>query len=95
MNTTLPAISGTPQQGQALTASTGTWQNNPTSYSYQWLSCASGCQPISGAIANTYVPTGSDVGKTLEVRVTATNGGGSTPATSSPTATVQKRHGHP
>jgi thermitase len=95
VNTTLPAISGTPQQGQTLTASTGTWQNNPTSYAYQWLSCASGCQTISGAIANTYVPTGSDVGKTLEVRVTATNTGGSTPATSNPTATVQKRHGHP
>jgi hypothetical protein len=95
VNTTLPAISGTPQQGHTLTASTGTWQNNPTSYAYQWLSCASGCQPIGGAVANTYVPTGSEVGKTLKVTVTATNGGGSTPATSNPTAIVQTRYGHP
>jgi hypothetical protein len=34
--TTPPAISGTPQVGQTLTASTGVWTNSPTSYTYQW-----------------------------------------------------------
>ena len=35
-NTTPPVISGTPQQGQTLTVSTGIWSPPATSYSYQW-----------------------------------------------------------
>src|SRR5690606_13340074 len=35
-NTVLPAISGTAQVGETLTASTGTWINEPDSYTYQW-----------------------------------------------------------
>ncbi|MDQ3877515.1 MAG: LamG domain-containing protein, partial [Actinomycetota bacterium] len=38
-NTTAPTISGTPQVGSVLTASTGTWSGTPTSYSYQWRRC--------------------------------------------------------
>jgi hypothetical protein len=39
-NTVLPAITGVAQQAQPLGASTGTWDNSPTSYGYQWQSCA-------------------------------------------------------
>lgn len=90
VNAALPGISGTPQQGQTLTASTGTWTNSPTSYAYQWENCTgTTCGAISGATGSTYVPTASDVGKTVEVQVTATNtGGASAPATSAPTAAV-------
>lgn len=38
-NTSPPTISGTPQAGSTLSASTGTWSGAPTSYSYQWRSC--------------------------------------------------------
>ncbi len=89
---TLPTISGTAQVGQTLTATTGAWTHNPTSYSYQWTDSATGA--ISGATANTYVPASGNVGHTLTVSVIATNSGGSSiPATSAPTGTVTGSNG--
>ena len=90
VNTGVPTISGTAQQGLTLTAGTGTWTNTPTSYAYQWESCSgTTCTAISGATGSTYVVASTDVTKTIEVEVTATNTGGtSAPATSLPTATV-------
>jgi hypothetical protein len=90
VNTTAPAISGTASQGQTLTVSNGTWTATPpASFSYQWLSCdatGSGCQPISGATANTYTAQASDVGLTLSATVTATNSGGTSSAGAAATA---------
>lgn len=55
-----PAISGTAEQGQALTTSAGSWSGTPApSYSYQWERCdgAGGeCQAIAGATAASYAP---------------------------------------
>src|SRR5205823_8130436 len=79
-NTAPPTISGTAQQAQTLTESHGTWTNNPTSYSYQWLQCDSfggGCLPIAGATNQSYLPVPGDVGHTLRVQETASNEGGS------------------
>ena len=89
-NTGLPTITGTAQQGQTLTASNGSWSNSPTSYAYQWQDCTSStsCSNITGATSSAYALQSSDVGKTIDVVVTATNGGGSTPATSAQTAGV-------
>ena len=90
-NTALPAISGTPTEGETLTATAGTWEGSPTSYAYQWQDCTgASCTKISGATTSTHKLTTSDVGHTLTVIVTATNEGGSTPATSTPTATIAK-----
>ena len=89
VNTGLPVVSGLAQQGQTLSASTGTWSNSPTGYGYQWLRCASGsCSAIGGATASSYLVVAADVGGTLEVSVTASNGGGSSSASSAQTATV-------
>jgi uncharacterized repeat protein (TIGR02543 family) len=88
-NISPPTISGTPQQGQTLKASTGTWTNNPTSFGYQWNRCTTSCVAITNATTSTYVPTSADVGDTLTVSVSASNAagpGGS--STSAPTATV-------
>ena len=89
-NTGLPTISGTPQQGKTLTAGNGSWSNSPTSYTYQWRDCAtaSSCSNIGGPTSSTHTLQSSDVGKTIDVVVTASNAGGSTPATSAQTQTV-------
>jgi hypothetical protein len=79
VNTAVPAISGTAQVGDTLTASTGTWTGSPTSYAYQWN--ANGTA-ISGATSSTYKLIASEVGESITVSVTATNPSGSTKATS-------------
>ncbi|HTW42954.1 MAG TPA: LamG-like jellyroll fold domain-containing protein [Solirubrobacteraceae bacterium] len=69
-----PTISGTPQEGQTLTASPGSWLDKP-SYAYQWQRCnrlGLQCTSITGATAATYTVAASEVGETLRVRVKAT-----------------------
>lgn len=86
VNTVVPAITGTAQQGQTLTAGNGTWTSTPTpTYTYQWKR---GGVNISAATNSTYVLVADDVGSTITVAVTATNAGGNATATSSATATV-------
>jgi hypothetical protein len=91
-NTSLPTISGTAQQGQALTATTGSWNGTgPITYAYQWRRCDIGgnnCANISGATAQTYTAVAGDVGSTIRVAVTASNSAGSNLATSVQTLTV-------
>jgi PKD repeat protein len=84
VNTVLPAISGTAQVGETLTTTDGTWTNSPSGYAYQWKSAGSNV----GTDQNTYVPVTGDIGNTITVVVTASNGGGSTPATSDATSAV-------
>jgi len=80
VNVTLPVISGTPAVGSTLTCSTGTWQNSPTGYTYQWLSNGSN---IAGATSSTYLVVSGDQGNTISCTVTASNATGSASATSS------------
>ena len=80
-NTVRPVISGTAAVGQTLTASTGTWDYLPTSYTYQWQRCNSNngasCSNITNATANTYLVAAADNNHWLRVVVTATNASGS------------------
>jgi hypothetical protein len=91
-NTASPTITGTVQQGQTLTAATGTWTGDaPITYTFQWQRCdAQGatCGAISGATSQTRVVEAGDVGGTLRVAVTATNAAGTSAAVSGPTAVV-------
>jgi hypothetical protein len=99
VNTMPPNISGTPQVGQKLTASTGNWSGTqPIAYAYQWQQCgASGgsCAPITGATGQSYISTSGDVGHTLRVVVTATNSDGVGSATSAATGVVQSTSSPP
>lgn len=93
-NTAVPTISGTLIYSNTLTASTGTWNGSPTSYTYQWMRCDSAganCSDISGATSSTYVLTGSDVTYTIKVKVSASNGTGTNSAFSTATGVV---HGY-
>jgi hypothetical protein len=75
-NVTLPSISGTAEQGQTLTASTGVWAGPATAYVYQWQRCdASGasCVNLAGATNLQYLLESPDVATTLRVVVNASN----------------------
>jgi hypothetical protein len=81
-----PAISGSPREGETLTATTGDWTGSPTSYAYSWRRCvagASNCPEIPGATDAAYVVQGVDVGSRIRVRVRATNAGGTSDSGSS------------
>lgn len=91
-NSSPPTIAGTAQDGQTLTGSPGNWTNSPTKYEYTWRRCnenGNNCDEIGGAHASTYKLTSKDVGKTIRLRVKATNGDGSNQADSKPTAVVR------
>ena len=91
-NSSPPTVSGTAQQGQTLTASTGSWSgDSPISYMFRWQRCngsGGSCGDISGATGQTHTVVSSDVGRTLRVVVTATNLVGSSSAASSPSGVV-------
>jgi len=85
-NEVVPTISGEPQVGSTLTATSGSWSKPDVQLSYVWL--ADGLA-IEGATTSTYTPVRSDLGKALTVRVTATKTGfASNSVDSLPTAAV-------
>ena len=79
--TGLPTVSGTPQVGETLTASTDAiadadGQQN-AAYAYQWIANNGMADAdITGATGTTYTPVDGDAGKTIKVRVTFTDDGG-------------------
>jgi hypothetical protein len=92
VNTAVPTISGTAQEGQRLNESHGSWTNSPYGYMYQWSDCdatGANCTEIRGAVQPYYYPTASDVRHTLIVQEWATNDANTAgPATSAPTGVV-------
>jgi subtilase family serine protease len=92
VNTSPPFISGTAEGGYTLSSVPGSWTGYPTpTYSYQWQSCnadGSGCATVSGATASSYTATAADVGRTLQLVVTADNNQGPSSATSNMSALV-------
>ena len=78
VNTVLPNVTGSAVVGNVLSTTNGTWTNSPTSYAYQWKRGATNI----GTNANAYTLVNADAGQSITCVVTATNAGGSTPATS-------------
>jgi hypothetical protein len=91
VNTEKPFISGSFVIGETLFGNVGTWINNPTSFTYQWMQALtddSGAvltdelgnplgAVIVGATSINYVLQNSDLGETVFLEVTAFNTDGS------------------
>jgi hypothetical protein len=91
----LPKVKGgaTATQTVKLGGQVGQWAWFPNAYTFQWIRCdadgTSNCANIASATGSVYQPKSADVGKTLKVRVSASNGNGApTPAISAATAVV-------
>jgi hypothetical protein len=88
-----PQVSGEPVNGKTVNGSPGSWTGSqPMSYAYQWRRCdstGSSCTDVSGANGQSYLVASADVGSTLKVVVTASNGYGSSSAASAPSPVVQ------
>src|SRR5271169_6348804 len=78
-NIELPAITGTAQEGQLLSVSSGAWSGTvAASYLYSWERCAGKkCSEIAGANTAGYRVVAADVGDTLRTSVTDQNLAGS------------------
>ncbi|MGA8718773.1 MAG: hypothetical protein WB557_12265, partial [Solirubrobacteraceae bacterium] len=93
-NTTAPSVAPlTPQAGQTLTASAGTWTGTGTiTYTYQWLRGGSvvATTAATTAVTATYAVAAADIGQALSVNVIGTDSTGpSAPVpASAPTALV-------
>jgi YD repeat-containing protein len=91
-NTVAPKVAGSALVGVLLSVSNGTWSNEPVAYSYQWEDCNSEgkeCTIIPGATNANYTLAPTDVGHVVVAMVGATNGGGTTVASSTPTTLVK------
>ena len=81
-NTTRPQITGTAKVGSSVAATTGAWDNSPTSFTYAWSRCTTNntlasCTTIAGADQSSYTLSVDDDTRYLRVVVTATNASGS------------------
>ena len=86
-----PAIFGLDNVDEQLTASPGSWSPSPSSAAYQWLRCnrsGGSCVALFGVTDLSYSPTYADIGSTLRLRVSASNGFGTTTALSRRTLIV-------
>lgn len=87
VNSVAPVISGTVTTGSTLTSTTGTWSNNPTSYTYQWKR---GGSNISSATNSTYVLVEADDGNDITCAVIGVNSAGNGVAATSNTLQMRE-----
>ncbi len=93
VNTSPPSISGTPQVGQSLSVSPGTWTNSPITLFHQWFRNTNPPTAIPGETSTTHIASSSDVGFTLSVEEVASNSTGAAQVMSGATAPIQSSGG--
>jgi hypothetical protein len=80
VNTSPPALSGSPVEGEAMFCSVGTWNGaRPLTYTHGWLRDG---HPIAAAASSSYIVAAADVSHTLSCRITAMNSVGMASAAS-------------
>ncbi len=86
-----PTVAGVAVRGARLSASVGRWLGGPT-YTFRWFRCTrDACSAIRGATERRHTICSEDVGRRLEVQVTAGNGSGEATARSSGTDVPRAR----
>lgn len=71
-NLAVPTLSGTPQVGQTLRATSGSWSEPDVTASLEWLRDGTA---VPGATSSSYVLTDQDVGAQMAVRATGSKPG--------------------
>lgn len=97
-NTAEPRITGAASVGATLTATTGSWTEEPTSFAFQWVDCprdggrpdGSDCAAIGGATTSKYIVAATDVDHRIRVRVTAANADGQQTVASNATGRIRQ-----
>jgi hypothetical protein len=89
--TSAPTVAGVPMVEETLTAARGSWSGSPT-LALQWQRCDAEGQNCAdlGLSGDTYSVIAFDIGKTLRVRITASNAAGAREAVSPVTAVVSE-----
>ncbi len=73
-NAALPSLStNTPNEGQEVLVTTGTWTNNASAFEYRWLLDGT---VVAGATLDAFTPLIGSAGQVLTAEVRAQNGGG-------------------
>jgi hypothetical protein len=86
VNTVAPVVTpSSANVGDALSTTTGSWTNTPTSYTYQWQRAG---VDIAAATASTYTTVTADSGLAVLCNVTAVNAAGSSTTAASNAITV-------
>lgn len=82
-NVIAPIVTGSGSVGATLSCGTGSWQNAPTGFTYQWKKIQGGSTIIfTGQTSSTYVPPSTERGHDVFCTVTASNAAGSASADS-------------
>ena len=96
--TTAPAIAGVALPGRQLTADIGTFKGDaPIATTFHWYRCnavGDACHVIPNGTKLVYFPTAADVGFTLRLFVSASNGYGNLLAKSGPTVDIAANPPH-
>jgi serine protease AprX len=91
-NTAAPAVLGTAEEDQTLSAAHGSWDGaQPFDFAYQWQRCdteGESCSDIEGAHRESYKLRRHDVGTTVRLLLTVRNLAGEATAVAAPTSEV-------
>ena len=91
VNVELPSFEGDAMDGELLAGYEGEWIGSDVNFDYQWRRCdeeGEDCVDIAEATDWEYWLTSDDVGATVRLKVTATNGVSSSSATSAASAVI-------